>query len=463
HPAGTTSGAGSARPHPQRSEEPIAIVATACRLPGKVTSPDELWHMLLAGTDCVTDVPASRFDIDEVYDANLNAIGRSYTRRGAFMDQVESFDHEFFGIPVAEARAMDPQQRLLLEVAYEAFHVAGYDKASLRTSRIGVFVGQMNHDWAHMNAEDQLSDPYFGAGSSASITSNRISYLLGLTGPSMTLDTACSSSLVAVDLAVEKLRSGVCSAALVGGVNVMLHHRTFVGCCAAKMLSAAGRCATFDASADGYCRGEGVGAVVLKRLSDALADGDDVLAVIRGTAVNQDGRSASLTAPNGLAQEAVIRQALAVAGLAGRDVDYIECHGTGTVLGDPIEVEALKNVLGERRDKPVVLGAVKSNIGHLEGAAGVVGLIKTVEVLRHRAAPGNVHLKTLNPKIDLQGFAAVIPTQPTKLGRAGDKAPLVAGVSSFGFGGTNAHVVLESWEVPAPSRVPSAITNGSRK
>ncbi|HWU88792.1 MAG TPA: beta-ketoacyl synthase N-terminal-like domain-containing protein, partial [Kofleriaceae bacterium] len=422
-------------------------MATACRLPGKVTSPDELWHMLLAGTDCVTDVPASRFDIDEVYDANPNAIGRSYTRRGAFMDQVESFDHEFFGIPIAEARAMDPHQRLLLEVAYDAFHDAGYDKKRLRGSSTGVFVGVANQDWMIVCGDREARNPFFGAGVSSSITSNRISYLLGLTGPSMTLDTACSSSLVAVDLAVEKLRSGVCSAALVGGVNVMLHHRTFVGCCAAKMLSAVGRCATFDASADGYCRGEGVGAVVLKRLGDALADGDQVLAVIRGTAVNQDGRSASMTAPSGLAQEAVIRQALAVAGLAGREVDYVECHGTGTALGDPIEVEALKNVLGERRDKPVVLGAVKSNIGHLEGAAGVVGLIKTVEVLRHRAAPGNVHFETLNPKIDLTGFAAIIPTQPTPLGRAGDRTPLVASVSSFGFGGTNAHVVLESYDL----------------
>ncbi|QSQ18292.1 polyketide synthase [Myxococcus landrumensis] len=224
------------------------------------------------------------------------------------------------------------------------------------------------------------------------------------------------------------------------------------------MLSVKGRCATFDASADGYCRGEGVGAVVLKRLGDAVADGDEVLAVIRGTAVNQDGRSASLTAPNGLAQEAVIRQALEVAGLEGRDVDYIECHGTGTSLGDPIEVEALKNVLGARREKPVVLGAIKSNIGHLEGAAGVVGLIKAVEVLRRREAPGNVHFKTLNPKIDLEGFSAVIPTRPTVLGRKGEKRPLIAGVSSFGFGGTNAHVVLESWDAPESGTANSSAT-----
>ncbi|MEC4003016.1 polyketide synthase, partial [Bacillus subtilis] len=260
-----------------------------------------------------------------------------------------------------------------------------------------------------------------------------------LTGPSMTIDTACSSSLVAIDLAVEKLRSGICSTALVGGVNVMLHPRSYIGCCAAKMLSFKGRCATFDEEADGYCRGEGVGAVVLKRLSDAQADGDPILAVIRGSAVNQDGRSASLTAPNGPAQEAVIKQALNVAGLEGRDVDYIECHGTGTSLGDPIEVEAIKNVLGDQRSKPLVLGSVKTNIGHLEGAAGIIGLIKTIEVLRHRKAPGNVHFKTLNPKINLDNFNAVISAHETQLGTGNPNSSLIGSISSFGFGGTNAH------------------------
>ncbi len=434
--------------------EPIAIVARACRLPGDVLSPDDLWEMLLGGTDCVTEVPASRFDIDEVFDANPNVVGRSYTRRGAFMHEVESFDHDFFGIPVAEARAMDPQQRLLLEVAYEAFHAAGYDKERLRGSSTGVFIGQMNYDW--MTDFGHITD-YAGTGSAPSISSNRISFALDLAGPSMTLDTACSSSLVAVDAAVTKLRAGTCRMALAGGANMILCATPYVTTCQARMLSVDSRCATFDSAANGIARGEGIGVVVLKRLSDAQADGDPVLAVIRGSAVNQDGRSASLTAPNGLAQEAVIRQALDVAGLEGRDVDYVECHGTGTSLGDPIEVEALKNVLGERREKPVVLGAIKSNIGHLEGAAGVVGLIKAVEVLRRREAPGNVHFKTLNPKIDLEGFAAVIPTRPTALGQTGASHPLVASVSSFGYGGTNAHVVLESWEAPAGSKqVPPA-------
>lgn len=425
------------------NNEPIAIVSMACHMPGNVNSPEDFWEMLLAGTNGIVEIPKSRFDIDEVYDPNPASVGKSYTRHAGFMQEVESFDYEFFGISVAEARMMDPQQRLLLETTFEALHHAGFDKESLRNSPIGVFIGQMNHDWAHLNGDEQLADPYFGSGSSASIMSNRISYLLGLTGPSMTIDTACSSSLVAVDLAIEKLRNGSCRAAIAGGVNVILHPRTFVGCCAAKMLSRAGRCATFDESADGYCRGEGVGVVVLKRLSDAQADGDTIHAVIRGSAVNQDGRSASLTAPNGLAQEAVIKRALEIAGIEGRDVDYIECHGTGTVLGDPIEIGALKNVLGPNRSKNLVLGAVKTNIGHLEGAAGIAGLIKAVLVLRSQQAPGNLHFKTLNPKIDLGTFPAIIPRKTTRFDSKNKR--LVAGVSSFGFGGTNAHVVLESW------------------
>ncbi|MCH9716522.1 MAG: polyketide synthase dehydratase domain-containing protein, partial [Gammaproteobacteria bacterium] len=436
--------------------EPIAIIGTACSLPGNVRSPEEFWSMLKAGTDCITEIPSSRFDIDEVYDPNPDAVGQSYTRHGAFMNGVENFDHNFFGISMAEARAMDPQQRLLLEITYDACHDAGYDKECLRGSSTSVHIGLANDDWATMGRDHEAYNPHFGAGVSSSIVSNRISYLLGLTGPSMTIDTACSSSLVAIDLAVEKLRARICSMAIAGGVNVMLHHRMFVSACATKALSPNGRCATFDESADGYCRGEGAGAIVLKRLSDALADGDQVLAVIRGTAVNQDGRSVSLTAPNGLAQEAVIKQALGVAGLNGRDIDYVECHGTGTPLGDPIEISALKNVLGEQRIKPVVLGSVKTNIGHLEGAAGVIGLIKAIEVLRHREAPGNVHFKKLNPKIDLNGFNAIISNKSKQLGNGSD-APLVASVSSFGFGGTNAHVVLESWDASAFKQKPRII------
>ncbi|MED4402059.1 SDR family NAD(P)-dependent oxidoreductase [Metabacillus fastidiosus] len=437
------------RPTSANMMEPIAIVGSACRLPGNVSSSEEFWDMLLEGKDCVTDVPLSRFSIDEVYDPNPDAVGRSYTNRGAFIKDVEKFDFDFFSIPIAEARSMDPQQRMLLEVAYEACHNAGYDKSKLMGSVTGVFIGQMNYDW--MTCFDYSKD-YAGTGVAPAITSNRISYALDLTGPSLTIDTACSSSLVAVDAAVSNLRNGSCNMAIAGGANLILSSDAYVTTSQAGMLSVDGRCATFDNAANGIARGEGIGTVVLKRLSDAQADGDPILAVIRGSAVNQDGRSAALTVPNGHAQEAVIKQALNVAGLEGRDVDYIECHGTGTPLGDLIEVEAIKNVLGYQRSKPLVLGSVKTNIGHLEGAAGIIGLIKTIEVLRHRKAPGNVHFKTLNPKINLDDFAAIISSKSVDLRSDEDNNTLIAAVSSFGYGGTNAHVLVESWEKESPTR-----------
>ncbi|EGQ9933738.1 hybrid non-ribosomal peptide synthetase/type I polyketide synthase [Vibrio vulnificus] len=426
---------------PSNGNHDIAVVSVACKLPGAVEDTDELWQMLLTKPELMREVPKHRFDLDPFYDPDPAVLGKTYTKHGSFLDDVDAFDHEFFNIPVVEARAMDPQQRLLLEVACEAFYRAGYDMDSLKSQDIGVFVGQMSHDWAHMHGDRLLHDPYFGAGSAASITSNRISYLFGLSGPSMTLDTACSSSLVALDLAVNKLRQRDCSAALVGGVNLMLSHRSFIGCCAANMLSHAGRCASFDASADGYSRGEGVGAVVLKRLSDAEACGDDILAVIKGTAVNQDGRSASLTAPNGKAQQQVIQRALDDAGYRGRDLDFVECHGTGTPLGDPIEIDALQRVTGEGREKPLAVGTIKSNIGHLEGAAGIIGFIKAVESVRRRQVPGLAHFEMLNPKIDLTGSKLIIGSEATAL----STGKVIGGVSSFGFGGTNAHVVLESY------------------
>ncbi|WP_035347404.1 non-ribosomal peptide synthetase, partial [Alkalihalobacillus hemicellulosilyticus] len=436
------------RKAPERSKssnslEPIAVVSSACRLPGNVTSTEEFWDMLMQGRDCVTDVPLSRFNINEVYNPNRDAVGCSYTNRGAFINDVDKFDFDFFSIPIAEAKSMDPQQRMLLEVAYEACHNAGYAKEKLANSITGVFVGQMNYDWM---TSFNYSRDYAGTGVAPAITSNRISYALDLTGPSLTIDTACSSSLVAVDAAVTNLRSGSCNMAIAGGANLILSSEAYVTTSQAGMLSIDGRCATFDKDANGIARGEGVGVVVLKRLSDAQADGDPILAVIRGSAVNQDGRSASLTVPNGHAQEAVIKQALNIGDLEGRDVDYIECHGTGTPLGDPIEVESIKNVLGDQRSKPLVLGSVKTNIGHLEGAAGIIGLIKTIEVLRHKKAPGNVHFQTLNPKINLDDFAAIISSKSVDLVTDEDNSRLIAAVSSFGYGGTNAHVLLESWE-----------------
>ncbi|EKB1982025.1 acyltransferase domain-containing protein, partial [Vibrio parahaemolyticus] len=419
----------------------IAVVSTACRLPGGIDSPEALWDAVYSKRDCVTVVPRDRMAFDQYYDPNPDTVGKSYTNRAAFVEDVEFFDHEFFRIPIAEARAMDPQQRQMLEVSCEAFYKAGYNMASLKGAQVGVFVGQMSHDWAHMHKDDQLINPYFGAGSSAAITSNRLSYVYGLTGPSMTIDTACSSSLVAIDLAIEKLNNGSCEAALVGGVNLMLSHRPFVGCCSAKMLSHAGRCASFDDSADGYCRGEGIGAVVLKRMEDALRDEDEILAVIKGSAVNQDGHSATLTAPNGRAQQKVISDALSRAGIAGKDLDYVECHGTGTPLGDPIEIGALKAVTEHQRSKPLVVGTIKSNMGHLEGAAGIAGFIKAVEVVRRRYSPGVVHLNNVNSKIDVKNSDIVISGQGQEL----SVSKVFAGISSFGFGGTNAHVVIESY------------------
>ncbi|WIG71103.1 amino acid adenylation domain-containing protein (plasmid) [Photobacterium damselae] len=419
----------------------IAVVSTACRLPGGIDSPEALWDAVYSKRDCVTVVPRDRMAIEQYYDPNPDTIGKSYTNRGAFVEDAEFFDHEFFRIPIAEARAMDPQQRKMLEVSCEAFYKAGYDMASLKGAHVGVFVGQMSHDWAHMHKDDQLVNPYFGAGTSAAITSNRLSYVYGLTGPSITIDTACSSSLVAIDLAIEKLNNGSCEAALVGGVNLMLSHRSFVGCCSAKMLSYAGRCASFDDSADGYCRGEGIGAVVLKRKVDALRDEDEILAVIKGSAVNQDGHSATLTAPNGQAQQKVIANALSRAGIAGKELDYVECHGTGTPLGDPIEIGALKAVTEQGRSKPLVVGTIKSNMGHLEGAAGIAGFIKAVEVVRRRYSPGLVHLDKVNSKIDIANSEIVISNQGQDL----PASKVFAGISSFGFGGTNAHVVIESY------------------
>jgi len=417
----------------------VAVIGMACRFPGGVASPDEFWTMLQSGRDCVTDAPRCRLDLDPLYDPKPNTINKTYTKKGAFIDDADLFDNELFNIPLAEARAMDPQQRLFLEVADEALRSAGLDTETLSGSSTGVFVGQMNYDWLAVNAQPQA---YAGTGMSPSITANRVSFALGLHGPSLSVDTACSSSLVAVELAVEKLRANRCSLAVVGGVNLMLSEEPYLVTCAARMLSVDGRCATFDSQANGIVRGEGAGCVVLKLLDQALADGDKVLAVVRGAAVNQDGRSATLTAPNGLAQQALIRTALRDASLEGKDIDYVECHGTGTKLGDPIEVEALGRVLGNDRSKPVVLGAVKTNIGHLEGAAGIAGFIKTVLVLQHRQAPPNLHFKTLNPAMSLDSFQGVVPVVKTTIAVDGE---IRAGVSSFGFGGTNCHVVLESY------------------
>ena len=430
-------------------KEPIAVLGIGCRLPGGVRGPDSFWQLLCEGKQAITEVPPSRWDVDAFYDPDPDAPGRISTRHGAFIDEVDRFDARFFGISPREALTMDPQQRLLVEVAWEALEHAGRAPDRLVGSRTGVFVGISNNDYLRFFLADPARiDAYVGTGNAESVAAGRLSYLLGLRGPSLSLDTACSSSLVAVHLACQSLRRRECDLTLCGGVNLILSPEISINFSKARMLAPDGRCKTFDAAADGYVRGEGCGVVVLKRLTDALAEGDRILAVIRGSAVNQDGRSGGLTAPNGPAQEAVIREALADAGIEPASVGYVETHGTGTSLGDPIEVQALGTVLKEGRpaNLPCALGAVKTNIGHLEAAAGVTGLIKAVLVLQHGQMPPNQNFERPSPHIAWDVLPVFVPTALSPWNPAGRR---VAGVSSFGFSGTNAHVVLE--EAPAPS------------
>jgi acyl transferase domain-containing protein/NADPH:quinone reductase-like Zn-dependent oxidoreductase/SAM-dependent methyltransferase/nucleoside-diphosphate-sugar epimerase/acyl carrier protein len=435
--------------------QPIAIVGIGCRLPGGADGPDAFWKHLRAGKESVVEVPPDRWDIDRLYDPDPDAPGKMSTRRGGFVDGVGDFDPQFFGIAPREAASMDPQQRLLLEVGWEALEHAGIAADQLSGSRTGVFLGMTASDYAQVQMDSaglEGLDAYYTSGIAHSIASGRLSYLLGLLGPSITLDTACSSSLVAVHLAVQSLRSGECTMALAGGVNLMLSPENSILMSKYHMMAPDGRCKAFDATADGFVRGEGCALIVLKRLDDAVAAGDPVLAIIRGTAVNQDGASSGLTAPNGPSQEAVIREALANAGVSPREVGYVEAHGTGTALGDPIEVQALAAALSAGRpgDQPLAIGSVKTNIGHLEAVAGVAGLIKAVLILQHAEIPPHLHLRDLNPHIDWASMPVVVPTQPTEWSQPG---PRIAGVSAFGFSGTNAHVVLE--QSPVVDAVPA--------
>ncbi|MGK4000892.1 type I polyketide synthase [Sorangium sp. So ce1024] len=425
--------------------EPIAIIGMACRFPGAAT-PEAFWELLEQRRDAVTEVPASRWPVEACGDGEA---AQRAARWGAFLEDVDLFDARFFGITPREAKRMDPQQRLLLEVTWEALERAGQPPERLAGTRTGVFVGVVMTDYDRVcAAEDLALDMYAITGTGHCFPAGRLSYVLGLQGPSMAVDTACSSSLVAVHLACQSLRAGESSLAVAGGVNLMLSPWLTQALVASQALSADGRCKTFDAQANGFVRGEGCGVVVLKRLSDALADGDPVLALIRGSAVNQDGRSTGLTAPNVLAQQALLRQALESAGVSAADLGYIEAHGTGTPLGDPVELEALSAVIGGPREdgSTCALGAVKTNIGHLEAAAGIAGVIKAVLALQREQIPANLHFKALNPRISLEKTPFVIPTEPVAW-RPGAKRRL-AGVSSFGMSGTNAHAVLE--EAPRP-------------
>ncbi|VBA49324.1 type I polyketide synthase [Mycobacterium pseudokansasii] len=424
--------------------EPVAVVGIGCRFPGDATDPDSFWDLLVDARNAISRVPADRWDADAFYDPDPLTPGRMTTKWGGFVPDVAGFDAEFFGITPREAAAMDPQQRMLLEVAWEALEHAGIPPDSLAGSRTGVMMGVYFNEYQSMLASSPENvDAYSGTGNAHSITVGRISYLLGLRGPAVAVDTACSSSLVAVHLACQSLRLRETDLALAGGVSITLRPETQIAISAWGLLSPQGRCATFDAAADGFVRGEGAGVVVLKRLTDAVRDGDRVLAVVRGSAVNQDGRSNGVTAPNTAAQCDVIADALRSGDVAPESVNYVEAHGTGTVLGDPIEFEALASTYG-RGEGSCALGAVKTNIGHLEAAAGIAGFIKAALAVQHATIPPNLHFSQWNPAIDVAPTRFFVPTENTAWpATAGQAGPRRAAVSSFGLGGTNAHVIIE--------------------
>ncbi|HET9954020.1 MAG TPA: beta-ketoacyl synthase N-terminal-like domain-containing protein, partial [Polyangiaceae bacterium] len=435
------------------TSDDIAIIGMACRFPGGVMNPQQYWEFLLTGGDGIVPIPGERWDSKAYYDPDRAKKNRMYVERGGFIGGLDQFDPIFFGISPAEANQIDPQHRWLLEVTYEALENAGLSAAKLRGSDTAVYIGQFMHDYEQLQLDGSahgMITSHSATGPSMTLTANRISYVFDFRGPSVSLDTACSSSLVALDLACKALLHGDAELAVAGGVNLLLRPELTMAICKASMLSPDGRCKSFDASANGYVRSEGAGVVLVKRLSEAVRDGNQIWAVIRASGVNQDGHTVGITVPSGAAQEALLRRSLQRAALRGHQIQYAEAHGTGTAVGDPIEVNALGAVLGEERpaEAPFILGSVKSNIGHLESAAGVAGLIKTVLALNHGVIPQNLHYETINPKIDLQALNCRVADRQLPWPETGGERRRAI-VNSFGFGGTNANVIVEQ----APARV----------
>src|SRR5271163_3801294 len=444
--------------------EPIAVVGMACRFPGGVNTPAQYWQFLKDGASGVVRVPAERWDADAYYSEDHTRPGTICNREGGFLTswQPDEFDAEFFGISPREAAAMDPQQRLLLEVAWEALENAGITAPMMRGTQTSVFVGLTTGDYSLIlarNLSPEEVDPYLPFGNAPNFAAGRLSYFLGVHGPAVVIDTACSSSLVAVHLACQSLRRRESDQALAAGTNLIMSPANSIACSRWGMLAPDGQCKTFDAAANGYVRSEGCGVVVLKRLSDALRDGDSVLALVRGSAVNQDGPSSGQTVPNGPAQQAVLRAALAAARLQPADIDYIEAHGTGTALGDPIELDALNQVFPDRdRAAPLVLGSVKTNLGHMENSAGVAGFIKTVLSIGHGYIPPHLHFTQLTPNASAGASRFTIAANGMPWPAVGRARR--AGVSSFGVSGTNAHVVVEQAPTPEPvAREPEPVVS----
>jgi len=442
--------------------EEIAIIGMGCHLPGGVYDPQSYWDLLVQGRDAIIDVPITRWNAEQFYDNNPQTAGKMYTIKGGFLtEDIRDFDNQFFGISPKEVQSLDPQQRLLLETCWEAMENAGINPFTLKGSKTGIFIGISNYDYAmaHWRSGDLTKiDAYSITGTTFSTATGRIAYLFGFEGPNMAIDTACSSSLVATHLACNSLRNKESNLVLVGGVNLILSPEAHIGFCKLQALSPEGYCKSFDASADGLVRSEGCGVIVLKRLSDALANNDNILAIIKGSAINQDGKSNGFTAPNGLAQQKVIRTALENARLTPDQIDYVEAHGTGTPIGDPIEIDSINVVYGQShtQENPLWVGSVKANIGHAEPAAGIASLIKSVLILNFAQIPAQLHFKQPNPQINWETLSIKIPTQLTPWQTEADKSRTL-GVSSFGFGGTNSHIILQEYVAKSVNKINETI------